>query len=96
MADMHGSSRSGPMVTIDVIDDGPGLSESVRNNLFQPFAGSTSEGGTGLGLSIARDLARAHGGDLRLLYTGPNGTAFRIEIPDSNSVSIPKLHAAPR
>ena len=90
------ASRSGPIVTIDIIDDGPGIAESVRNNLFQPFAGSTSEGGSGLGLSIARDLARAHGGDLRLLYTGPNGTAFRIEIPDSNSVSIPKLHAAPR
>lgn len=79
------ASRSGRIVTIDVIDEGPGLSQMAREHLFEPFAGSTSEGGSGLGLSIARDLTQAHGGDLRLLYTGPGGTAFRIEIPDSNS-----------
>lgn len=75
--------RSGPMVTLDVIDDGPGLSAIARENLFEPFAGSTSAGGTGLGLIIARDLARAHDGDLLLLRTGASGTVFRIEIPDS-------------
>lgn len=75
--------RSGPMVAIDVRDDGPGLSAAARENLFEPFAGSTSDGGSGLGLSIARDLARAHGGELYLLRTGASGTVFRIEIPDS-------------
>ncbi len=77
------ASRTGPVVTIDVADNGPGLSETAREHLFEPFAGSTREGGSGLGLSIARDLTRAHGGDLRLLHTGPDGAAFRIEIPDS-------------
>jgi len=37
--------------------------------------------GSGLGLAIARDLARAHGGDLTLLATGMNGTTFRITLP---------------
>ncbi|MCZ6524456.1 MAG: ATP-binding protein, partial [Alphaproteobacteria bacterium] len=38
-------------------------------------------GGSGLGLAIARDLMRAHGGDIRLLRTGPEGTTFRLELP---------------
>lgn len=89
------ASRDGKMVVIDVADDGPGLSQPARDHLFQPFAGSTSEGGSGLGLTIARDLTRAHGGDLRLLHTGPDGTAFRIEIPDSHIIAAGNvnLHA---
>ncbi len=47
------------------------------------YTGGASEGGSGLGLSIARDLARAHGGELTLLRSGGGGAAFRIEIPDS-------------
>jgi signal transduction histidine kinase len=90
------ANRVGPIVTIDVMDDGPGISDAARDHLFEPFAGSTNEGGSGLGLSIARDLTRAHGGDLRLLHSGPDGTAFRIEIPDSDIMTIPKLHLAPR
>lgn len=79
--------RTGPIVTIDVIDSGPGISPAAREHLFEPFAGSTSLGGSGLGLSIARDLTRAHGGDLYLLRTGPDGTAFRIEIPNSDATT---------
>ncbi|MEQ1888237.1 MAG: HAMP domain-containing sensor histidine kinase [Alphaproteobacteria bacterium] len=79
--------RLGPIVTIDVIDTGPGLPANAQEYLFEPFAGSTSKGGSGLGLSISRDLTRAHGGDLHLLRTGPGGTAFRIEIPDSTVIT---------
>jgi signal transduction histidine kinase len=79
--------RTGPVVTIDVIDNGPGFSPAAREHLFEPFAGSTSLGGSGLGLSIARDLTRAHGGDLHLLRTGPDGAAFRIEIPNSDAAT---------
>jgi signal transduction histidine kinase len=74
--------RQGRHVTIDVEDDGPGIAEAARGRLFQPFATSTRPGGSGLGLAIARDLARAHGGDVTLVTTGPGGTAFRIDIPD--------------
>lgn len=82
--------RNGPLVTIDVSDEGPGLSAMAQDRLFEPFAGSTSEGGTGLGLSIARDLARAHGGELRLLRNTSSGAAFRIEIPDNNVMPFEK------
>ena len=68
-------------VLITVTDDGPGLSETARENLFQPFSGSGRAGGTGLGLSVARDLMRGHGGDIRLVETGETGTVFEIELP---------------
>jgi signal transduction histidine kinase len=69
---------------IDVADDGPGLPEAVRDKLFQPFAGSARPGGTGLGLAIARDIMRAHGGDITPLATGTDGTTFRLELPTRN------------
>jgi signal transduction histidine kinase len=59
-----------------VADDGPGLPAKVQANLFRPFTGSGRRGGTGLGLAIARDLVRAHGGDLLLRSTGAGGTVF--------------------
>ncbi|WP_417498244.1 ATP-binding protein [Maricaulis sp.] len=66
---------------IEVSDSGPGVPPRARDNLFRPFAGSTKRGGTGLGLSIARDLARAHGGDVELVSTGPEGTVFAVRFP---------------
>jgi signal transduction histidine kinase len=38
-------------------------------------------GGTGLGLAIARELAQAHGGDIALVDTGPDGSVFEITLP---------------
>lgn len=43
-------------------------------------------GSTGLGLAIARDLMRAHLGDIDLIATGPNGTRFRLTLPASLSL----------
>jgi signal transduction histidine kinase len=68
-------------VVIDFADDGPGLPEKARERLFVPFAGSDKPGGTGLGLVIARDVMRAHRGDIKLVKTGSDGTAFRLELP---------------
>lgn len=77
-----GASRHLGRVTIDVTDNGPGIPDSIAARLFQPFAGSASVGGSGLGLAIARDLSRAHGGDIVLEHSGESGTCFRIIIPD--------------
>jgi signal transduction histidine kinase len=68
-------------LAIAVADDGPGLPPRARDNIFQPFAGTVKQGGTGLGLAIARDLVRAHGGDITLTGTDASGTAFRIDLP---------------
>jgi signal transduction histidine kinase len=69
-----------PTLAIDIADDGPGLPEAVRADLFRPFAGSSRRGGTGLGLAIARDLMVAHGGDIELVNTGAAGTTFRLTL----------------
>ncbi len=70
-------------VCIKVQDDGPGLPDKAKDNLFTPFASSTKEDGSGLGLVIARDVMRAHGGDLNVLRTGEDGTIFGIELPEN-------------
>lgn len=72
--------HNSPTLTIEIADDGPGLPEAVRTDLFRPFAGSTRRGGTGLGLAIARDLMVAHGGDIELVETGADGTTFRLTL----------------
>ena len=79
---MIAARRNSHHVDIDIADDGPGIPDAVRARLFQPFSGSGRPGGSGLGLAIARDLARAHGGDVTLLATAATGTTFRITIPD--------------
>jgi len=78
------SARREPaVVRIRVADDGSGLTSRARENLFQPFAGSTRPGGTGLGLAIVRELVRAHGGEIRLESSGAQGTVFVIELPQN-------------
>lgn len=67
---------------VEIEDNGPGLPERARANLFRPFVGSARRDGTGLGLAIVRDLIRAHGGEIELVRTGREGTLFRIMIPD--------------
>jgi signal transduction histidine kinase len=68
-------------IKIRIADDGPGIKPTARERLFQPFIGSARKGGTGLGLTIARDLLRAHDGDIQLLETGDKGTIFELTIP---------------
>ena len=70
-------------VCIKVQDDGPGLPDKAKDNLFTPFASSTKQDGSGLGLVIARDVMRAHGGDLNVLRTSEEGTIFGIELPEN-------------
>ncbi len=62
-------------------DTGPGIPEKLHGKLFKPFSASTRKDGSGLGLAIARELARAHGGDLTLLRTGKSGTVFELVLP---------------
>jgi len=74
-ADLNGS------LVIEVADDGPGLPPKARENLFRPFAGSARPGGTGLGLAIAREVMRAHGGEIALDESTGSGTIFRLNLP---------------
>ncbi len=63
-------------VELHIIDDGPGVDEAQRNQVFEPFF-TTHGAGTGLGLYIARELCDASGASLELLDEAP-GAHFRI------------------
>jgi signal transduction histidine kinase len=75
------AARENGVIAIDIADDGPGLPPKAQDNLFRPFFGSARPGGSGLGLAIARELARAHGGELTLVSTTGTGTVFRLTLP---------------
>jgi signal transduction histidine kinase len=74
-------------VQIDICDNGPGIPYSLRKRVFEPFfktdSARTANGkeGFGLGLSIARNIIKAHGGEIELLAAVPHGTRVRITLP---------------
>lgn len=74
--------REGSVVTLSVTDNGPGIPTPLQARLFEAFQSTDKPGGTGLGLAIAADLVRAHGGQLWLATTGPEGTSFMMTLPD--------------
>ena len=67
-------------VQVMVDDDGPGIPWDRRESVFRPFE-SGPDGGTGLGLTIARDIARAHGGDIVLEGSPLGGLRARMRLP---------------
>jgi two-component system osmolarity sensor histidine kinase EnvZ len=67
-------------VSVNVDDDGPGIAAEKREDVFRPFQ-SDSIGGTGLGLTIARDIVRAHGGDIWLEESPLGGLRARVRLP---------------
>ena len=71
---------------IIVEDDGPGIPEERREEAFRPFhrldqGRNLQSGGSGLGLAIARDIARAHGGDITLDQSAMGGLKATIRLP---------------
>lgn len=69
-----------------VDDDGPGIAEEHREDVFKPFfriEGSRNQGtgGIGLGMTITRDVIRSHGGEVELLTSPLGGLRIRIRIP---------------
>ncbi|HSD59418.1 MAG TPA: HAMP domain-containing sensor histidine kinase [Burkholderiales bacterium] len=68
-----------------VADRGPGVPESARERIFEPFyrlpASERQEGGSGLGLALVRRIARRHGGEVRCLPRDGGGTVFEVELP---------------
>ena len=74
------AALEGRFVQVVVDDDGPGIPELRRETVFRAFESSES-GGTGLGLTIARDIVRAHGGELSLEKSPMGGLRARIRLP---------------
>jgi two-component system osmolarity sensor histidine kinase EnvZ len=73
-------------IDILVDDDGPGIAAADRDRAFRAFvrldaSRNPSTGGVGLGLTIARDVARSHGGDVRLETSPQGGLRARVHLP---------------
>jgi signal transduction histidine kinase len=72
------------LITID--DDGPGIPEDQRENVFAPFyrlesSRNRDTGGVGLGLAVARTTVREHGGDVTMTAAESGGLRVRLELP---------------
>jgi signal transduction histidine kinase len=65
-------------VRISIRDSGPGIPDSIRQSLFQPFVSAGKENGVGLGLTLAQHVAQEHGGEVRLEKSVPGTTIFSI------------------
>ena len=78
---------SAEQMTIDVEDDGPGISDALKNNVLEPFVrgddarNMDEAAGFGLGLSIARAIVLAHAGALSLHDRQPHGLIVRLRLP---------------
>ncbi|HEY7300777.1 MAG TPA: HAMP domain-containing sensor histidine kinase [Xanthobacteraceae bacterium] len=73
------AEHRGESLYLRVHDTGDGVPEHIRDHLFEPFVTGRTDG-TGLGLAAVREIARAHGGDARLVPTD-HGAEFEIEVP---------------
>ena len=77
------------VVTIEVLDEGPGIPENEEARVFERFyrvdaARSSSDGGTGLGLAIAKGIVDLHGGDMRVEQRNP-GCRMVVTLPGATS-----------
>jgi signal transduction histidine kinase len=79
-----GEALVGPMVQVDVVDDGPGVPADVVDRIFSPFF-TTKPQGTGLGLAIVRKIVNAHDGRIDMNALASGGTQFRVTLPVSGN-----------
>ncbi|NJD87614.1 MAG: HAMP domain-containing histidine kinase [Betaproteobacteria bacterium] len=69
-------------VRVDVADTGTGIPPEIQERIFEPYFTTKPEGvGTGLGLNVARDIARAHGGDITVDSRPGHGATFTVVLP---------------
>ncbi len=89
--ELSAEAGESPMVRVDVIDTGIGLTTEQVNRLFQPFSQSDTSmsrkyGGTGLGLAICKKLAELLGGGVEVVSKPGAGSTFSVRVP---AVEIP-------
>ena len=74
-------SESDSQVSVEVIDNGPGIPTDLGERIFEPFVSTKGDMGLGLGLDISRKIVRAHGGELDFSSQVGYGTTFRMYLP---------------
>lgn len=74
-------------IKINIMDNGSGIAESAKNQIFDPFYTTKDVGkGTGLGLDIVRNIIAQHQGSINL-ESEPGKTVFQICLPIENKVN---------
>src|SRR5580704_6259341 len=68
---------------VRIADNGPGVPDSIRGTLFNPFVSSGKSNGTGLGLAIVSKVVHDHGGTVIVERTSVAGTIFLVKLPRS-------------
>jgi signal transduction histidine kinase len=86
------STDANGTIVLRVDDDGPGVAESERERIFEPFyrspgARETGEG-FGLGLSLVRQIVQRHGGQVRCLERPGGGTRFEVAFPANDAQAL--------
>lgn len=76
------AARLGAQVEVRVVDDGPGVPEAAREDVFRPFF-TTKQKGTGLGLALVKKAIDAHGGGLAIEDTPGGGATFVVRLPSA-------------
>jgi signal transduction histidine kinase len=75
------TGREGEQVLVRIVDNGPGIPESVRSHIFEPFFTTKAVGeGTGLGLDIVQRIVRQHSGQIDV-ESRPGRTVFTVRLP---------------
>ena len=92
-------SLEGDQVTMDVSDEGIGMTPEQLSRIFEAFGqadASTQKryGGTGLGLVISREFCRMMGGDIRVLSAPGHGTTFSVHLPREVREDLPTTESA--
>ena len=67
-------------MVVSVTDNGPGVPETIRECLFDPFVSEGKQKGTGLGLTLAHCIALEHGGEVVLVSSRPGETIFQLKV----------------
>ncbi|HET9804184.1 MAG TPA: HAMP domain-containing sensor histidine kinase [Candidatus Acidoferrum sp.] len=80
--ELRWEQRDGHLL-VRVADNGPGVVDEIRAELFQPFVSHGKAAGTGLGLAIVRKICEEHGGSAILESSEPGNTAFRLTLPST-------------
>lgn len=81
------AKNKGGTLQIKICDNGAGIDESLRSQIFEPYA-TTKPKGTGLGLAIVKRIIEEHNGDIELLDRA-EGTCFLLHLPNRRSESNP-------
>ncbi len=74
------SPEAPSQIAVEIADSGPGISEEMKEQIFNPFF-TTKKSGVGLGLAIVSKIIDAHGGVVKMVSSPGHGACFRLKLP---------------